>query len=126
MKEYLEVNEDPINQIAKEHLLQQKVDLDPGWVYSLQLLVWGLEEEVLEVNEALCPNLLSWAIQLWGPEEDPEAAFKFLIGVVDENEVWLTANQLKDKDLETVVSRIAEALCSALDQRFPNYSPTYR
>ena len=49
MPEMLPLNNGPLNQKAKEFLLQVKEPLDPSVLYALQLALWGIDKGGLAV-----------------------------------------------------------------------------
>lgn len=98
MTEPLDLNRNPLNRLAKEHLLQLGQSPDPEYLYSLQLVRWILEEE---------PSYLPSPADQFAAELK-ERASEMLAWKPENAQTWLTTEP--NEPLTRAVRIVAETI----------------
>ena len=106
MKEFLQQNEYPQNQVAKNKLVQLKQVLQTDEQYIFQLMMWGIEN--LDLDEKRFPDMDFIIVRL-ATQKDQESAFQLIEGP-GPDEVFYHPEELEEMDPEEAAFRLIESL----------------
>lgn len=120
MPEPVKQNGHRLNQEAKGHLRQVRQKPDPEALYLPQLMLWGLNQQQIEIPARLRTPMRTQAEALQGA--DPDEAMKFLGLANNQDEVPVKGRLGRSALL--AASQALQLLNDRMTAQLPQYPPT--